>query len=510
MNKCVDIIVGAQAGSEGKGGIASMLAHEYKALVRTGGCNAAHSIVFNNEKIAFHQIPCGALHAPDALLVLGAAAQIDIDHLVEEIALLKKHDRWLDSNGKVRLVIDPHATIIDPIDKIAENGGRMPDCGDLYFHPRDCNVHNGAYNNESVIADEFNRIKTKVVTKEADTCMGCPMLPKDSAWSKLGSTTHGAGANLIRKIARGTKMAILPGQKLNTRKLFVDEEIGNEISFNEVSKQLFNSLDRWVEGIEAEPIRFAEEDDFLRQFIGNTVYILNEMVDRNEPIMLEGTQGAMLSLHHSYKNKCTSRDTNAANWLTDAGLSPLCVRDIYGVARTFPIRVAGDSGPLSGTEISWEEVTEHATSKPIREWQKEHDKLWAELESIEHGKEWPQEKLDKVESLKHKIAEVMIREVTTATKRERRVFLFGEDDFRKACIINRPTVLALTFVDYLNIDDYGKSSWDSLAPRTRDWITTLESKTGVFFKMLSTGPKPEHAIIRKTPGEMATRVQAAG
>ncbi|KKK53503.1 hypothetical protein LCGC14_3094120, partial [marine sediment metagenome] len=127
--------------------------------------------------------------------------------------------------------------------------------------------------------------------------------------------------------------------------------------------------------------------------------------------------------------------------------------------------VAGNSGPTSGQEITWEEITEHAKSpEPIVE-------------------------------------------ITTATKRKRRVFTFGEKDFRKAININRPTKLMLSFVDYLKYDDRHKTSWDSLTQETKDWITTLESKMNVFFNFLSTGPNPEHTIIRKTNGELAVKAQ---
>jgi len=493
-NRCVDIVVGLAAGSEGKGKLVSMIAQNYKALVRTGGPNAAHTVYFNGKKVAFHQIPCGALHAPEAKLILGANAQIDVEYLKKEIEILKEHNCYLGSDGKPRLVIDPLATIIDPIDKIAENGGRMPDCGDLYFHPRDCEVHNNQLGN---------------------TCMGCPKLPKDSAWSLFGSTTHGAGANLARKALRGSKMAVLAGQKLDLAAYVRSKSKNPEsMTVDEIGEALLEltqePIKDWAEHVEVEPLRFAPDDEFTKQFVGHTVDILNKMVDNNEAIMLEGTQGSLLSLHHSYWPKCTSRDTNASNWVTDAGLSPLTVREVYGVTRTFPIRVAGNSGPLSGTEISWDEVTSHATGAPVVEWKRRLEELMLQFNAMERkDPELDSTIFEEMEDLKALIAAApVIKEITTATKRERRVFIFGEADFSKSVAINRPTKLTLTFVDYLNIEDKDKSSWDSLSQRTRDWITTLESKLGVFFNYLSTGPLPEHTVIRKSPGELVVQIQA--
>lgn len=449
INRCVDILVGLNAGSEGKGKFMSILQDvPYAALVRTGGPNAAHTVEYKKKHYAFHSIPCGAMHFPDAKIVLGANAQIDIDHLKHEIEVLTKLGVWSDD----RLIIDHNAVIIDPVDKIAENGGRMPDCGDLWTHPIDCKTH----------------------SELGNTCAGCSKLPPDSAWKALGSTTHGVGANACRKAARGTKMVVLPGQKLDLA-AYIRSKAGEDADIDkigDVAIDLFSGgpITDWGEFIEVEPIRYAGDDDFLKQFVGDTVNYLNRLVDNNKPILLEGTQGSVLSLHHGYRGKTTSRDTNASNWCADAGISPFVVRDIYGVTRTFPIRVAGNSGPMSGEELTWEEVTEHAESpEPIVE-------------------------------------------ITTATKRKRRIFTLdkpdGTGDFKKALDINRPSKLMLSFVDYLSYHDRHKSSWDSLTQKTRDWITTLESKYGIFFNYLSTGPDVEHTIIRKSPGQMVASVQA--
>ena len=457
--RCVDILVGLQAGSEGKGKYISALSDvPYKALVRTGSVNAAHSVVYNGKTYVFHQIPAGALHFPDAMLILGANAQIDAEYLKREIEVLKSNNMWLNKNGKPRLIIDQNTTIIDPIDKVAENGGRMPDCGDLYFHPRDCDIHNAAVD-----------IGGTAAGKAAGTCMGCHKLPEDSAWKALGSTTHGCGANSIRKAARGTKMVVLPGQELDLAKYF-RSKLPEDATHDEISEKILEIVNNgpitdWSSAIAPAPIRYAEEDEFVKQFLGDTVFILNRIIDDGGLIMLEGTQGSILSLHHGFKRKTTSRDTNASNWCSEAGISPLAVRHVYGVMRTFPIRVAGDSGPMPGEEITWEEVTKHANSpEPIVE-------------------------------------------ITSATKRKRRVSTLGEEHLRRALDLNRPSNMMLTFVDYLDAEDKHKSSWDSLTQKTRDWITTLESKMGIFFNYLSTGPAPEHTIVRRTPGDLAVYVQ---
>lgn len=76
-------------------------------------------------------------------------------------------------------------------------------------------------------------------------------------------------------------------------------------------------------------------------------------------VVIEGIQGYGLGLHAGYYPKCTSSDTTAGDFLAMAGLSPWHVppsrMTTWVVFRPFPIRIAGDSGPLYG-ETSWEEL----------------------------------------------------------------------------------------------------------------------------------------------------------
>lgn len=73
--------------------------------------------------------------------------------------------------------------------------------------------------------------------------------------------------------------------------------------------------------------------------------------------IVEGTQGYGLGLHAGYYPKCTSSDCRAQDFVAMAGV-PSWIFDevkVYVVARVYPIRVAGNSGPLID-ETSWEEL----------------------------------------------------------------------------------------------------------------------------------------------------------
>jgi len=69
----VDVLVGGQYGSEGKGNIANYLAPEYQVLVRVGGPNAGHKVFRSGAApYTFRQLPSGAIGNRDAMLVVGA------------------------------------------------------------------------------------------------------------------------------------------------------------------------------------------------------------------------------------------------------------------------------------------------------------------------------------------------------------------------------------------------------------------------------------------------------
>lgn len=163
----------------------------------------------------------------------------------------------------------------------------------------------------------------------------------------------------------------------------------------------------------------------------------------NAKILLEGTQGTGLSLTHGDWPYVTSCDTNVTTLLADAGLAPEYLMETILVARTFPIRVAGNSGPLKG-EISWDDI------------------------GVEE-------------------------ERTTVTQKVRRVGAWDADLLAKAIRLNRPCVLALTFVDYLWPELKGLDKIVEVFPEhpIREYVDKLEVEFGVEICYLGTGPDNE-------------------
>ncbi len=155
------------------------------------------------------------------------------------------------------------------------------------------------------------------------------------------------------------------------------------------------------------PIRFAKDEPRLRPYLADTKDLLTRVLDAGDRVVIEGTQGYGLSvLHTPHYPYATSRDTTAAGFLSEVGLSPLDVDDVVMVIRAFPIRVPGNSGPLAN-EISWNELT------------------------TESGSDLP------------------IEELTSVTKSVRRVARFDGEIVRDAIRANKPTKVVLNHLDYI-------------------------------------------------------------
>lgn len=174
----------------------------------------------------------------------------------------------------------------------------------------------------------------------------------------------------------------------------------------------------------------ANSDERLFPFISDTRAVLRNRIKQGEKILVEGTQGFGLSLLHGNDYPfVTSRDTTAAGFVSEAGLSPFDVDEVVLVIRSFPIRVPGNSGPLPN-EIDWSEVASISGSG-------------------------------------------LIEERTSVTNCVRRVACFDSRVVQEAIGVNQPTKLVLNHVDY--IDSHCRDIC-ALTPKAANFVKEVESK----------------------------------
>jgi adenylosuccinate synthase len=197
----------------------------------------------------------------------------------------------------------------------------------------------------------------------------------------------------------------------------------------------------------------VSEHLWLKPLLTDVSVEANLALDKNQKVLVEGTQGFGLSLYHSDAYpKATSRDTTAAAFLSEVGLSPTLVTDIVLVLRTFPIRVAGEqAGPLH-QEISWETL------------------------QSESGCPWP------------------IVERTSVTNKVRRIARFDWQLAKAAVRCNRPTKLAINCLDYLDHRDLGCTDFALLTNASKQMAVELETQLRVPVSFCGVGPRLHNLI----------------
>ena len=192
----------------------------------------------------------------------------------------------------------------------------------------------------------------------------------------------------------------------------------------------------------------------------DTPTILATLQDAGWNVLIEGTQGSGLSLYHSCWPYCTSVDTNAAGIIAEVGIAPTRVTDVLMVCRTYPIRVAGNSGPMQG-EITWEDLAQRigATTNPSG------------------------------------IGRVFTPERTTVTHKVRRIAEWDDELFEKSCLLNAPTEIALTFCDYIDPDIAGTSSMFDIDTSGKLFDFMQEHGLLGRIRYFGTGPKTVAEVV---------------
>jgi adenylosuccinate synthase len=203
---------------------------------------------------------------------------------------------------------------------------------------------------------------------------------------------------------------------------------------------------RRVTGRTSGKVKLAKDDRYLRQFVSDPVVdLLEQAFSYEQRVFLEGTQGAGLSLFHGHYPYVTSRDTSASACLSEAGIGSSRVRKIVMVVRSYPIRVKGTSGPM-GHEITWDDIAMRS-GIPVEE-----------LKSGE------------MSSVQHKL---------------RRVAEFDWNLLRSDAQVNTPTDIALTFADYLSVDNRDAFRFEQLKPDTRAFVDDIEAVAAAPVSLIS-------------------------
>ncbi|MEM4137429.1 MAG: adenylosuccinate synthetase [Candidatus Anstonellaceae archaeon] len=190
--------------------------------------------------------------------------------------------------------------------------------------------------------------------------------------------------------------------------------------------------------------KLAEEDERLKPYLADCWKIVNS----TKNLLVEGSQGFMLSNFHGTYPYCTAKDVSACAICSEIGLGPKKVDNVIMVIKSYTTRVG--QGPLQG-EIS------------------------------------PQ-----------KAKELGMDEYGTVTGRQRRVNpnLIWEE-LQKASIVNSATCIALTKLDIKYPQAKGIVEFEKLPPEAKEFVFEIEKKLEVPVGLIGTGPDAMDIIDRR-------------
>jgi len=258
----------------------------------------------------------------------------------------------------------------------------------------------------------------------------------------IASTMQGCGAFLSSKIMRGSDVSLAR-------------------SYSSLSH--LTNYERLVDGLGPQICQFLDPSD--RDYLPA---ILIAALKSGMTMLHEGSQGFGLDINHgSEYPRCTSRSCTIGQSVTDMGIPHQLIGDVYLVIRPYPIRVGNvvEDGVLKGhsggcypdnEEISWSDVAKKAGAPES----------------------------------------VMAGELTSVTKRLRRVFTWSDIQFRRAVEVNGANKICLNFANYIDWSCYGKNQWADLSPKIHDWIAQFENKHQVQVALVGTGPGINHVCVR--------------
>ena len=272
----------------------------------------------------------------------------------------------------------------------------------------------------------------------------------------IASTMQGCGAFLADKIMRRESLQLARDYAELQKYLASNFTAINET--NPLSRQNLENLGH------PEKEYYTSNND-----IPNTLpLLLKDIMRKGGTIIHEGSQGFSLDMHHgSHYPQCTSRSTTAVQNLSDMGLATGDMGDVYLVIRPYPIRVgnvvennvmvgySGDAYP-DQNELRWDEVAARAGAPP----------------------------------------EVMSGELTTVTKRLRRVFEFSDQQLIEAVACNGATQIALNFANYIDWGCFGTNDWNNLPSKVIDFIGKIEDIARIPVTVVGTGPQNNHVCFR--------------
>jgi adenylosuccinate synthase len=290
----VIVLVGGQWGDEGKGKVIDYLAAKAHVVIRSQGGNNAGHTVITEDGEFKFQLMPSGILYPDVTCIIGNGVVVDPKVLLREIAQLR--ERGIEPKN---LVVSERAHMV------------------MSYHPL------------------FDQLEEEARGDD-----------------RLGTTWRGIGPAYSDKVRRiGFRIGDLQKEAFMRKKLaFVVDQVKNPILTKLYGQEPYD----W-ESMVGEYMGYGKE---LDPYIKDTFPIIQDALDRNANILLEGAQATMLDLDFGTYPYVTSSNPSAGGALTGSGIPPTKVDLALGVFKAYTSRVGYGPFPSELTNEVGDQIRE--------------------------------------------------------------------------------------------------------------------------------------------------------
>jgi adenylosuccinate synthase len=154
---------------------------------------------------------------------------------------------------------------------------------------------------------------------------------------KIGTTGRGIGPAYADKINRvGIRVQDLFDESILRQK--VDAALADK---NQVLVKLFNRRAISAEQVVEEYLGYAEQ---IKDYVADTTLLLNQALEQDKVVLLEGGQGTLLDVDHGTYPFVTSSNPTAGGACTGSGIGPTKITRVIGILKAYTTRVG--AGPF--------------------------------------------------------------------------------------------------------------------------------------------------------------------
>jgi adenylosuccinate synthase len=165
--------------------------------------------------------------------------------------------------------------------------------------------------------------------------------------SRIGTTGRGIGPTYADKAARvGIRMQDLfdPGILLQKLELVLREK-------NQVLTKVYNRRTIDAAAVAQEYLGYGER---LGRYVADTGLILNQALDQDKVVLLEGAQATLLDVDHGTYPFVTSSSPTAGGACAGSGLGPTRITRVIGILKAYTTRVGAGPFPTELTDAQGE------------------------------------------------------------------------------------------------------------------------------------------------------------